>query len=327
MSDRIDAGGAAAVAAGPSLDKPAVDDGKPLGRLMASPLITLLVFIFTFPSFMLIYLSVTWWTPLDGDWIYAYESLNWFYNFGEVFEDERLWQSIWRTFVIIIIAVPVEFILGLALANLFVDSFPGKRVFYAILLMPMMVVPAVSGYMFFMLFQAVGPINLAIASIIGQPVEIDWLGQSDLALFTIILADIWQWTPLMFLILLAGLLGVPQDQMNAATLLGAGWVQKFVRIVLPKMRTIMIIAIIIRVVEAFKLFDVMYVMTKGGPGVATETISVYMYKQTFANLEWSYVAAVGLVLVIVLSLLALVGLNLMTKRSGGRSPPEPLQSR
>ena len=85
----------------------------------------------------------------------------------------------------------------------------------------------------------------------------------------------------MFLILLAGILAVPEDQLKAAMMLGASWPQRFRRIILPRMRTVITIAIVLRLVEAFKLFDVMFVMTRGGPGTATETISMYIYKQTF----------------------------------------------
>jgi multiple sugar transport system permease protein len=176
----------------------------------------------------------------------------------------------------------------------------------------MMVVPAVAGYMFFMLFQSNGPINQILSLLTGTDVELVWLGDTTLAMAAVMIADIWQWTPLMFLILLAGILGVPEDQLKAATLLGANWGQKFWRIVLPRMRVVIIIAIVIRTVEAFKLFDVMFVMTKGGPGVATETISIYIYK-LFKQLEWSYLAAVGLSILIALSVIAVIGMTLMAK--------------
>ena len=112
--------------------------------------------------------------------------------------------------------------------------------------MPMMVVPAVAGYMFFMLFQSGGPVNDILSRLTGYPVTIAWLSDPTLALFAVMVADIWQWTPLMFLILLAGLVGVPEDQIKAATLLGANAWQRFTTIVLPKMKTIIIIALAIR---------------------------------------------------------------------------------
>ncbi len=293
--------------------------GRKLGLLMTLPAQLLLVFIFAFPALMQIYISLTWWTPGDGTiWIYAYESFVWFDNYVELIVSERLWEPIGRTMLILIVVVPVEFVIGLGLAVLFVDSFPGKRVFYSILLTPMMVVPAVAGYMFFMLFQSNGPINQILGLLTGTDVELVWLGDTTLAMVAVMIADIWQWTPLMFLILLAGILGVPEDQLKAATLLGANWGQKFWRIVLPRMRTVIIIAIVIRAVEAFKLFDVMYVMTKGGPGVATETISIYIYK-LFKQLEWSYLAAVGLSILIALSVIAVIGMTLMAKAKQKRA--------
>ncbi len=293
--------------------------GRKLGLLMTLPAQLLLVFIFAFPALMQIYISLTWWTPGDGTiWIYAYESFVWFDNYVELIVSERLWEPIGRTMLILIVVVPVEFVIGLGLAVLFVDSFPGKRVFYSILLTPMMVVPAVAGYMFFMLFQSNGPINQILGLLTGADVDLVWLGDTTLAMVAVMIADIWQWTPLMFLILLAGILGVPEDQLKAATLLGANWRQKFWRIVLPRMRTVIIIAIVIRAVEAFKLFDVMYVLTKVGPGVATETISIYIYK-LFKQLEWSYLAAVGLSILIALSVIAVIGMTLMAKAKQKRA--------
>lgn len=286
--------------------------GRRLGIRMTIPAQLLLVFIVTFPALMLIYLSLTWWGPLDGTtWIYAFESLNWFDNYIEIFQDGRLWGSIGRTFLIMAVVVPIEFLLGLGLAVLFVDRFHGKRIFYVILLMPMMIVPSVAGYMFFMLFQSNGPINQIISGITGLDFDVVWLGHPIRSMIAIMVADIWQWTPLMFLILLAGIISVPEDQLKAATLLGANWAHKFWRIVLPRMKIVMVIALVIRSVEAFKLFDIMWIMTKGGPGYSTETVSVYIYKLTFFDLEWAYVSTAGLVIMIFLSLFAVVGLIAM----------------
>ncbi len=286
--------------------------GKQLGLFMSLPCQLLLIFIVAFPLLMQIYISFTWWGPLDGtDWYRAFESLNFFGNYGEIFVDGRLWGSVLRTLLIVAVCVPVEFLLGLGLALLFVDKFVGKRIFYSILLTPMMIVPAVAGYIFFMLFQSNGPINDLASHITGLDIHLVWLGDTTLAMVAVMIADIWEWTPLMFLILLAGMLGVPEDQMKAATLLGANGLQRFWRIVLPRMRTVMLIALIIRTVECFKIFDILYIMTRGGPGVATESISVFLFKRTFADLEWSYVAAIGIFTLIVLSLIAVIGLNRM----------------
>src|SRR5271156_1875706 len=283
-----------------------------LGTLMVLPAQLLLLFIVIFPLLMQIYISMTNWGPTDGvSWIEAYRSLNWFDNYVTFFTDGELLASIARTLFIMAVAVPLEFLLGLGLAMLFVDNFPGRRIFYSILLTPMMVVPAVAGYMFYMLFQSNGPVNQILSVLLQAHVELVWLSVPHLALAAIIVVDVWQWTPLMFLILLAGILAVPEDQLKAAMMLGATWPQRFRRIILPRMRTVITIAIVLRLVEAFKLFDVMFVMTRGGPGTATETISMYIYKQTFNSLDWSYVAAIGLTLLVILSALAVVGMRFM----------------
>lgn len=148
----------------------------------------------------------------------------------------------------IAICVPVEFLLGLGLATLFVDDFPGKRIAYSILIAPMMVVPAVAGHMFYRLFQSGGPVNDILSWFTRDPVAIAWLSDRSLALVAVMVADIWQWTPLMFLILLAGLVGVPADQLKAAALLGASPWQRFRTIAIPRMKTIFIIALAILIV-------------------------------------------------------------------------------
>lgn len=291
------------------------DDGRRLGFALTLPAQLLVLFIAVFPLLMQLYISLTDWSPLDGiGWWQAYELWNSFANYTDLMADTRFWGALGRTALVMLICVPAEFLLGLGLAILFMDDFVGKRVFYSIMLIPMMVVPAVAGYMFFMLFQSGGPVNDILSGLTGMNVSIAWLSDPTTALIAVMIADIWQWTPLMFLILLAGLVGVPEDQVRAATLLGASWWQRFRTIVLPKMKTIIIIALAIRIIENFKIFDTLYIMTGGGPGVATETISVYIYKVTQQDLIWGYVAAIALVILISLSILVSLAISRMNKK-------------
>ena len=277
-----------------------------LGLRLTLPAQLLLAFIVLFPLVMELYISFTDWTPLVGkNWVWAYRYWNDFDNYVEVLTNARLWGSIVRTFVVMTVCVPTELLLGLGIALLFTGDFFGKRFFYSILLMPMMVVPAVAGYMFFMLFQSGGPVNAILSALTGSQVAIAWLSHANLALAAVMIADIWQWTPLMFLILLAGLLGVPEDQLQMATLLGAGRWARLRHIVLPRISRILVIAVAIRTIEIFKIFDTLYIMTSGGPGDSTETISVYIYKVTMQDLEWSYVATIALFILVVLSAVAI----------------------
>jgi multiple sugar transport system permease protein len=309
---------ASAAASAPRATPPVDRESRRLGFRLTLPTQLLVLFIAGFPLLMQLYISLTDWSPLDGvGWWKAWQSWNNFANYTDLLEDRRWWGALWRTFIIMVVCVPAEFLLALGLATLFMDDFPGKRIFYSILLMPMMVVPAVAGYMFFMLFQSGGPFNGILSALTGMDIRIAWLSDPTLALVAVMIADIWQWTPLMFLILLAGLVGVPEDQLKAATLLGASWRQRFFTIMLPRIKTIMVIALAIRVIEIFKIFDTLYIMTGGGPGVATETISVYIYKVTTQDLIWGYVAAIALVILIALSVLAVFAMKRMEAAKNG----------
>jgi multiple sugar transport system permease protein len=277
-----------------------------IGLLATLPAQLLLLFIVVFPTIVTVYISLTWWTPLDGiPWTEAYTSFAWFDNYTSIPGDRKLMAALGRTLFIVVIAVGFEFVLGFGLALLFVDRFRLRPLYYTLILMPMMVVPAVAGYMFLMLFQSTGPINQIVSSVVGQPFEVVWLADETLAVVAVIIGEVWQWTPMVFLILLAGLMSVPEDQIKAARLLGANTAQVLWRISIPRIRSVMLIAIGIRFIEGLKLFDLMYIMTKGGPGVATETLSLYIYKRTYGDLEWAYVSALGLAIVLSMSLIAL----------------------
>ena len=273
----------------------------------------LLAFIVIFPLIMQVYISLTWWTPLEGEpWYRAYTTWAWFDNYAEIFRDRDLWAAIWRTLLFVAICVPIEFALGLLLAMAFYEKVPLQNVFYSIILVPMMVVPAIAGYTFYLIFQQTGPLNLILSTVYPGAVEINWLNNVTRAFASIVIADVWQWTPLMFLILYAGLMSVPEDQMKAAALLGASGWQRFRRIAFPRMKAVMVIAIALRLIECLKIFDPIFVMTKGGPGVATQSLSLYLYKQTFGDNNWSYVAAIGLAILVLLSVIA----GIIIARSG-----------
>jgi multiple sugar transport system permease protein len=169
----------------------------------------------------------------------------------------------------------------------------------------MMVIPAVTGFVFFMIYQVDGPLNQALTLILPGDVSVAWLNDPDLAIWAVMTADIWQWTPLMFLIFLSGLVALPEDQMNAARILGASWFSQMRYLVIPMMKPILLIAVIIRAIEAFKLFDPIIFMTRGGPGTASENISLYLYKQTIVNGRWGYASAVAILILIFVSIVGL----------------------
>jgi multiple sugar transport system permease protein len=295
---------------------------KTVAQLLVTPGQLLLGFIVLFPAVAAIYLGFTDFDPTSGYlWFDAYRGWHWFSNYWEAltsFDSSNLWigggfwNSIFRTAAVTVIATGVELALGFALALLLLKPFRGRGVLTVVFLLPMMVVPAVTGFIFYMLFQTQGPVN-GILTFFGHDllhvtghIAVPWLSDPNIVLFSVIIADIWQWTPLMFLILLSGLVALPEDQMNAARILGAKFWHQFRYLVLPMMWPIILIAVIIRAIETFKIFDSAYLLTQGGPGDATTTISVYLYRVVIRDTQrWGYGSAVAILVLIMVSLVAI----------------------
>ena len=147
-----------------------------------------------------------------------------------------------------------------------------------------------------------GPINQILGWFAGEPVAMLWTIKSNLVYVAILIAEIWQWTPFMFLLLLAALSGVDKSQLEAASIDGAGYWRTFRRIVLPAIWPVMAVAILIRGLDLFRLFDIVWALTKGGPGTLTETISMFAYVKGFQQFETSYIAAVALLIIVLLSI-------------------------
>src|SRR5260370_42043770 len=142
-----------------------------------------------------------------------------------------------------------------------------------------------------MLFQVNGPINQIIELLLGHDPHIQWFRSSSLAFVTVIVSGVWHWTPLFFLILLAGLNSIPENPVRAAVILGASPRQVFWRIVLPMLKSVIVVAFVIRSMEIIKLFDEVFMLTRGGPGALTEKISLYIFELPFRHFPLAYLAA------------------------------------
>ncbi len=231
-------------------------------------------------------------------------------NFAHLFHDQRLWEALLHTVIFTAIALPLELVLGLAMAQLFVDRLPGRAVFIALLVLPVVVSPIVSGSTWSLLFDnRFGPINQIIGWFAGREVPLLWTINPSLVYPAILAAEVWQWTPFMFLLLLAALANVDKSQLEAAAIDGAGWWRSFFRIVLPAIWPVMAVAILIRGLDLFRLFDIVWALTKGGPGTMTETISIFTYIKGFQQFETSYTAAVALLIIVLLSVVVFAALK------------------
>jgi multiple sugar transport system permease protein len=224
------------------------------------------------------------------------------YNYKNLFTDLRLWQSLLHTLIITVIALPLELVLGLAMAYLFLEKMPGRQVFVSLLVLPTIISPIVAGATWRLLFDnQYGPINQILGWFAGERVNALWTIMPGLVYPAIIFCEIWQWTPFMFLILLAALSNVDRSQTEAAEIDGASFLRTFRFIVLPAIWPVMAIAILIRGLDLFRIFDIIWALTMGGPGTMTETISIYTYTQGFKQFETSYTAAMAFLVIVILT--------------------------
>ena len=171
-------------------------------------------------------------------------------------------------------------------------SFPGRGLIMSILIVPLFISPVIVGQVFTLLLQRpFGPTNYMLSQLLGREVTISWLTESPWLYFSIILADVWQWTPFMFVILLAGLTAIPPNLYEAAELDGVGPWQVFWAITVPHLGPMILLAITFRLLDAIRLFDTIFIMTGGGPGTQTYTASFYLYTVGFTQFHLSQATA------------------------------------
>ena len=255
------------------------------------PLIVILAVLAIFPLFYNIWLSFHEWAPFAR----RLEFVGW-ENWATLFIDDRLADSLAVTLTYFAIALSIELVLGMALALLLDSEHRGFGFLRGALTLTLVIPPAVAGMMFLLMEDAeFGVITyvLEIAGLIDRGTPI--LATSSLALGGVLAAEIWQWTPFMVLIFLAGLRSLPSEPFEAAMIDGASWWMTFRRITLPMMGKVIAIAVLIRGIDLFRVFDYVFVMTSGGPGTATFSLSLYAWQQTFSFVKWGYGATLSLI--------------------------------
>ena len=263
---------------------------------MIAPAVLVILLIGLFPIIHTLIVSVQNMTMMDED-----TSFHGLVHYEALVSDRRFWSSLGHTLLIFAIALPAELLLGLALAYLFLERMPGKQIFVSLLVMPVVISPIIAGATWRLLFDnRFGPINQIISWFADKPVSILWTVDPTFVYPAILIAEIWQWTPFMFLLLLAALTNVDQSHMEAAELDGAGFWRSFRHIVLPAIWPVVAIAVLIRGLDLFRLFDVVWALTRGGPGTRTETISIYAYVKGFQQFESSYTSAMAFVVIVIL---------------------------
>ena len=233
--------------------------------------------------------------------------------------DALFYATIWRTAIFVGVVVPIEFVLGLSIALYISREFRGRRLLVTLLMLPTMVAPVVVGMIWrYLLMPSFGLLTHYLGRL-GLFVEAPVFSDPATAFAALMIIDVWEWTPFMMLIMLAGLSTLPEEPVEAASLDGASSWQVLWHVKLPLLRPLIVLALLVRAIDASKVFETIYVLTGGGPGDATEVITTFAYRTTFLKWDLGYGAAICLVLAFVS--LVVAGLFYKVASRSERGPP------
>lgn len=275
------------------------------------PAVFLLVFGLILPVGQAFYLSF-----FDWDMGTPWESAKFLQldNYVRMLSDEGVRESILVTLKYTFWTTTLEMIIGIALALLLEKPIKGASIFRTILILPLMLSPVVVGLLWkYMLDARTGVINFYIERI-GEMVPFlqnfgfarhAFLGEPELALPALIVVDIWQWTPFIFIIILAGLQALPDEVMEAAYMDGANWLQMTLRVKLPMMMSLIIVTLLMRIIDVFRALEVIFIMTFGGPGRTTEVLSLKIYRTAFTAQDLGYASVISVILIGITFILSL----------------------
>jgi multiple sugar transport system permease protein len=276
-----------------------------------APLIALFVLVLLPVLFLQLYFSFHQWSVYLGSWREAeFVGLD---VFREVLTDERFGWAIVRSLAFATASTFGCFVLGFGLALLMYRPFAGHAVYYAIFILPMLTVPIVIAYTAEMLLYQSGPINDIVSRLTGTEFKPAWLTDANIALATVAVLEVWNWTPFTFIIMLAGLSAIPKEPIEAAEILGASRWRIFWEVKLPLLRPVIFLALVLRFLEAMAEFPKIWALFQGGPGTATETIPVYIFLTTWQYFQISKGAALSYVAMMLMIVIVLLAIQLLRR--------------
>lgn len=265
------------------------------GWLIASPSLGLLFLVILFPVFWALYTSVHDYTLIAPN----FDTFNGIDNYTKALGDPEFRHTLWLTAFFVAAVVVLEFALGFLVALMLNSVERFKAIYYAILLCPLLMNPVIVGLIWRMfLHPSLGIVNYLLSLIGIDPVN--WLGSTKVALWTIVMVDIWHQVSFMIVLLLAGLSALPREPYEAARVDGASALRSFWHITLPLMLPVIAVTLLIRLIFAVKTYDLVYIMTRGGPGVATDLVSYFIYRTAFVGLNIGEASAMSAILLAVI---------------------------
>ncbi|WP_047458911.1 carbohydrate ABC transporter permease [Rhizobium rhizogenes] len=263
------------------------------------PALVVIAAVIVFPWVFTLWMSVNSWTLGQS------QSFAGFANYARLATDMRFWEALWHTVLYTGLSVIAPVFLGTLAALIFDAQFPLRGFLRGIFVMPMMATPvAIALVWTMMLHPQLGVLNYLLSFVGIGPQE--WIYNQVSVIPSLVLVETWQWTPLVMLIVLGGLAAVPREPYESAEIDGANVWQKFRYLTLPMIAPFLMIAVIIRSIDAVKSFDIIYAMTQGGPGTASETINIYLYNTAFSYYDIGYGSAMAVVFFILIVALSFV---------------------
>lgn len=237
-------------------------------------------------------------------------------NFTRLASDTFFLTAMGHTFVYAMAALTCEFLLGLGLALLLDSKLRGRGFFRASLLVPMMLPPVVAAVVWRLLLNPnFGAINGTLKQLGVDTESLTWTASPVLAMLSVIAVDVWQWTPFVFLVLLAGLQAIPQEPYEAALIDGSSRWQTFWNVTLPLLKPAILIVLLLRTMDLLRVFDQIFILTEGGPGFGTETVSLYIYRTAFRFFDFGYAAAMSFVLLALTNVISVVYIRFLKHES------------
>jgi multiple sugar transport system permease protein len=230
-------------------------------------------------------------------------------NVVSALSNPRVWSSLWTTLLFAAVCVSAEMVLGIALALALERPVRGMALFRTLFILPMMIAPIAVGLVWRYLFDAQFGLVNAVLGVAGIGAK-SWLADPTLAFVAIVVADIWQWTPFVLIMMLAALANVDSSVIEASRIDGANWLQMTFRVKLPMIMHVIAITLMMRLIDAFRVLEVIYVLTFGGPGDSTEILALHIYKTAFVGQQLGVASAVAVLLLVVVALLSCGALRL-----------------
>jgi multiple sugar transport system permease protein len=278
--------------------------------MIALPALILALLIFG-PLIYSIVLSLYKWQLTD---INSGKPFVGFANYVHLFTDPQVLNAVGNTLIYVVGSVGTELILGFVIASALFEMTKGRKLANSLILLPMIIAPVITALIWRYMLDPQFGLVAQVLSVFGFKGGISFFGTSQLALPSLILVDVWQWTPFVILILHAGMLGISEEQFEAARIDGAGRWRILRSIVLPGIAPQILLVLLFRTMDTYRIFDTVFVLTRGGPGTSTETIGLYTYQTGFSFFDMGYAMTLGVFILVTVAIISSFYIRLLRRR-------------